>query len=269
MLFDGRKSAKEKEEQLKKVVSQLAKAPKLVAIQVGHNPASDIYLRLKREMAERIGIEFELVNFPEDAKEEEIIEVISSANKDEKVKGIMVQLPLPKEFNEFTILQAIDPKKDVDCLTMENLGLVIAGEPRFFPATVKAVLEILEEAGVDKENLVGKNACIVGGSNIVGKPLALVLSNMGATISLCRSKTKDLAQFTTQADILVTATGVEGIIKEEMVKEGVIVIDVGAPKAEVDFENVNKKTSFITPVPGGVGPMTVVCLMENLVQGCK
>jgi methylenetetrahydrofolate dehydrogenase (NADP+)/methenyltetrahydrofolate cyclohydrolase len=164
---------------------------------------------------------------------------------------------------KFKILSAINPLKDVDCLTPENFGLLAMGKPRFLPATVKAILEIIKVSGF---RLQASSIVIVGASNIVGKPLALHLSNLGATVTICRSKTKNLEKYTRQADLLVSATGVPKLIKKDMVKKKAIVIDVGFPVGDVDFENVSKVASFITPVPGGVGPLTVVCLLENVFQ---
>lgn len=295
IVFDGKKFARQKEKALKIETKRLTKKlgfrPKLVAIMVGDNPASQLYLRKKSEAARRIGIELEKKEFPAHTKPDKIISFINSINADPKVAGVMVQLPLPKELGvksqELGVLDSIEPSKDVDCLTSENLGRLMINQPRFLPATVKAVLETIYYAFSrccnsdqhpvlirfehrDFEDLRGflrgKDAVVVGAGRLVGMPLVVVLSNLGATVTICRSKTKSLADFTKRADILVCATGVPGLIKKAMVKKGVVVVDVGALKAEVDFAQVKKVASFITPVPGGVGPMTVICLLENVTQ---
>lgn len=264
IIFDGKKLANEKEkvlqEQVKKLVSKLGFAPKLVAILVGDNPASQIYLRLKGEAARRVGVDFEKKEFPENVDPQEVLSGIKRANQDDRVWGIMVQLPLPKELG---ILEAISPTKDVDCLTAENFGLLAMGKPKFLPATVRAVLTIIQNS---KSKVKSSNVVVIGRSNIVGRPLALALTNLGATVTVCHSKTKNLADFTRRAEILISATGIPGLIKKEMVKKGAIVIDVGSPKGDIDFTEVKKAASFITPVPGGVGPLTVVSLFENLLQ---
>jgi len=276
IIFDGKKLAAEKEKVLTQKVAEFKKAtgitPKLVAAMIGENPASRLYLRKKSEAAERVGMKMEVFKLNGLSK---LVSLIREKNKDKKTHGIMIQLPIKmqntkfKMQNEnlkFKILSAIDPSKDVDCLTPENFGLLAMGKPRFLPATVKGIMAIIENWSLKIENL---NVCVVGGSNIVGKPLALHLSNLGATVTICRSKTKDLEKYTRQADLLVSATGVPQLIKKDMVKKGAAVIDVGSPVGDVDFENVSEITSFITPVPGGVGPMTVVCLLENLFQAAS
>jgi len=309
VIFDGKKLAAEKEKILAKKVAEFKKAtgirPKLVAVMVGENEASKIYLRKKSEAAKRVGMEMEIFKLNE---AEELIKLIREKNKDKKTHGIMIQMPIeiqnlppsggtpPKavakslpyrqagkiqnkfkipacpagrQNPKFKILGAIEPRKDVDCLTPENFVLLAMGKPRFLPATVKAILEIIEFSNYQIANLRGANACVVGASNIVGKPLALHLSNLGATVTICRSKTKNLEKYTRQADLLISATGVPKLIKKEMVKKNAVVIDVGSPVGDVDFENVSQVASFVTPVPGGVGPLTVVCLLENVFQAAK
>lgn len=264
ILFDGKKIAFKKEEKLKLKVGELLKKgiiPKLVSIMIGENPESEVYLRLKGEAAERVGIKLEVVRFSEEVKSKKVIKYIEKLNKDPKVHGIMAQLPLPEKLK---ILGAIAPSKDVDCLTPENLGLLMMGKPRFLPAVVKAVIEIIE-------NLKGKNVCVVGASNLVGKPLAMILLSLGATVTICQDTTKNLCEFTKKADILISATGVPGLIKKEMVKPEAVLIDVGEKRVgnkvlgDVD-KKIKEVASFLTPVPGGVGPVTVVCLLENLIE---
>lgn len=268
LILNGKKLAEEKERQLARKIAQFKKkigiTPQIVAILVGKDEASQIYLRQKKQASDRVGIRFIQKNFKKETPSETIINFINQLNKDPEIHGIMVQLPFPSELEgengEFSILNAINPQKDVDCLTAENLGLLAVGQPRFLPATVGAIMEIIKCWQLKIEGL---NCCVVGGSNIVGKPLVLHLSNLGATVIWCRSKTKNLGNYTRQADLLISATGVPGLIKKEMVKREAAVIDVGSPKGDVDFE-VAKVVSFITPVPGGVGPLTVFYLMKNV-----
>jgi len=283
VIFDGKKLAAEKEKILAKKMAEFKKktgiTPKLVAVMVGENPASELYLQKKSQAAKRVGIEIEIFKLN---KLIELIKLIREKNKDEKTHGVMIQMPIKIQNpirqpadkiqnskiknNQIEILSVINPLKDVDCLTPENFGLLAMGKPRFLPATVRGIMTIVENWKLKIENL---NVCVVGASNIVGKPLALHLSNLGATVTICRSKTKNLKKYTSQADLLVSATGVPGLIKKDMVKKGAVVIDVGSPVGDVDFENVAKIASFITPVPGGVGPMTVISLLENLFQAAS
>jgi len=241
------------------------KNKKLVDILIGENKAGKIYLDLKKEAAQRVGINFEEYFWPDSFTKEEIIGKICDLNSDERVGGIMFQLPLPDRLKsaEAEIVNTILPEKDVDCLTATNLGFLMMGKPCLLPATVRGIKEILSFAGLDKKSMVGKNACILGKSNIVGKPLANLLISCGATVAVLNHWTKDIASFTKKADLLISATGKEGLIKETMVKKGAVVIDAGAPTGDVDFPKVAPLTSFITPVPGGVGPMTVVSLLFN------
>ena len=283
VIFDGKRLAAEKEKILSQKVAEFKKTtgitPKLVAVMVGENPASELYLRKKSEAAQRVGMDIEIFKLN---KLIELIKLIREKNKDKETHGIMIQMPIKiqnpirqladkiqnSKFknNQIEILSVINPLKDVDCLTPENFGLLAMEKPRFLPATVRGIMTIVENWKLKIENL---NVCVVGASNIVGKPLALHLSNLGATVTICRSKTKNLGEWTREADLIVSATGVPGLIKKDMVKKGAVVIDVGSPVGDVDFENVAKIASFITPVPGGVGPMTVVSLLENLFQAAS
>ena len=268
VIFDGKKFAQDKEEILQQEFKKLVKkghSLKLVSILIGQNPASRLYVSLKEKAANRVGVVFEKQEFPEDVDVKELADFIKSQNNDSGVRGIMVQLPLPASFSDkiVTILREIAPQKDVDCLTPENLGLLMIGRWRVLPATVRGIWEILGRAGINEKTIVGKNVCVLGRSDIVGKPLANLLINRGATVTVCHRQTKDLACLIKRADIIISATGSPNLVKGEMVKEGAIVIDVGSPKGDIDFDSVIKKASFITPVPGGVGPMTVVSLLEN------
>lgn len=271
VIFDGKKFAQGKEGVLQQEFKRLAKrghSLRLVSILIGQDPASRLYVSLKEKVANRIGVVFEKQELPEDVEIKELTDFIESQNNDSGVRGIMVQLPLPATFDNKTmaILRKIAPQKDVDCLTPENLGLLMMGESRVLPATVRGIWEILEKAGINRKTIVGKNTCVLGRSDIVGKPLANLLINRGATVTVCHHQTKDLACLIKRADIVISATGSPNLVKGEMVKEGAIVIDVGSPKGDVDFGSVVKKASFITPVPGGVGPMTVVSLLENFLD---
>jgi len=280
VIFDGKRLAAEKEKILSQKVAEFKKTtgitPKLVAVMVGENPASELYLRKKSEAAQRVGMDIEIFKLN---KLIELIKLIREKNKDKETHGIMIQMPIKiqnpirqladkiqnSKFknNQIEILSVINPLKDVDCLTPENFGLLAMGKPRFLPATVKAIMEIIHNSCF---MIHASRVVIVGASNIVGKPLALHLSNLGATVTICRSKTKNLGEWTREADLLVSATGVPKLIKKDMVKKGAVVVDVGSPVGDVDFENVAKIASFITPVPGGVGPLTVISLLENVFQ---
>jgi len=289
MIFEGKEFAKGKETELRARVEELKGKgiiPKLVSILADITPESRLYVSLKAKFAQRVGIIFEVHHF-DGAPTKTIIDDIQKANTDSTVHGIMVQLPV---VDEEEIVQAIDPRKDVDCLTPKNLGLILSGQPRVLPATVKAVIEIIKSAkpstraqaeGLkvqsleDEKWLAGENVVIVGASIIVGKPLAILLSDLGATVTICRSRTENLAEVTKKADILVSATGVNELVTKEMVKPGAMVIDVGISKllrggkfrvvGDV-AKNVLERAAFFTPVPGGVGPVTVACLFENLVN---
>ncbi|MDO8551811.1 MAG: tetrahydrofolate dehydrogenase/cyclohydrolase catalytic domain-containing protein [bacterium] len=265
-IFEGKKLALEKEEILKEKLPRLGFKPKLAVILVGNDRASKIFVDLKEKAAQRVGVEFIRKDFPEAVEYSELVGFIENSNKDISILGIMIQLPFPSQSSiinyQSSVLDSINPKKDVDCLTSENLGLLMAGKPRFLPATVRAVVEIIHNSELKIKN---SNVVIVGGSILVGKPLAMVLSDIGATVTICRSQTEDLEKFTKEADILISATGEPDLITGDMIKEGAVVIDVGSPKGDVNFDEVSKKASFITPVPGGVGPLTVVSLFENLI----
>lgn len=271
MIIDGRKIANEIKQDLKKRVEDLKKKdiiPKLSIILVGEDPSSKIYINMKMISGKEVGIQTELHKFPENSKEEELIELIQKLNEDEKVHGILVQLPLPKHINENRVIETISPEKDVDGLTSINMFRLLFKDEFLIPCTPKGVIKMLDYHKID---LVGKNAVVVGRSKIVGKPMALMLLNRDATVTVCHSKTKDLKEHTKNADILIVAVGKPKLITKDMVKEGAVVIDVGINRVEgklcgdVDFENVKDVASYITPVPGGVGPMTVAMVLENTV----
>lgn len=268
-IFDGKELARKKELELVERVKRLDKVPKLVSIVAGDNPASHLYVNLKGQAARRIGISFEKFEIrnskPETIKE--IIKLINDLNNDESVTGIMVQLPLPASLQgqALKVVGAIAAEKDVDGLTGKGRFLARRtglGRLTFLPATVKAILDILGEMKVD---VVGRKVVVVGRSAVVGKPLAEELVRRGARVTVAHSQTGDLGAVTRKAEILISATGKPGLIIPDMVKPGAVVIDVGEPKGDVD-EGVREVASWVTPVPGGVGPVTVACLLENVVE---
>lgn len=250
--------------------------PCLAAVLVGEDPASEIYVRNKRRACEATGIDSQLVRLPDTATTDDLLEVVKKLNKDEKVHGILVQLPLPKQIVESRVLQAVNPRKDVDVFHPENVGRLMQGRPRFLPCTPQAVQDLLVRSGIDTR---GKHVVVVGRSDIVGKPLAVMLMQRGpgadATVTVCHSQTRNLAEITRQADILVAAIGKPKFITADMVRPGAVVIDVGINRIEsglvgdVDFEAVKEIASAITPVPRGVGPLTVTMLLKNTLAAAK
>ncbi|MBU0667824.1 bifunctional 5,10-methylenetetrahydrofolate dehydrogenase/5,10-methenyltetrahydrofolate cyclohydrolase [Patescibacteria group bacterium] len=275
-LLDGKFIAQEMYTKLQSDAAELKNKgiqPKLVIILVGDHPASLSYIKSKEKASQTVGVECEIMKFGADEMDTaKLIEVIRGLNEDDSVHGILVQLPLPKHIYEPDIIKAVAPQKDVDGFTAYNLGKMFLST-RFedlAPCTPLGIIKMLEHAKIDVE---GKEAVIVGRSNIVGKPVAIMLLNRGATVTACHSKTVDLSAHTKRADILVVAVGKAGLITADMVKEGAVVVDVGINRTEdgklvgdCDFVTVSKKASFITPVPGGCGPMTVACLMNNVIK---
>lgn len=268
-IFDGKKFALKEKEDLKSkviVLSEKGIKPCLASVYLSSDPGSVLYTRLKGQAAEDIGIKF--LSFEIKSNNvSEIISIVERLNKDNSVQGILVQKP--SGINDFSsvdwakITLSISPKKDIDCLTPENLGLLLIGNSRFIPATVLAVLKVLEFSKVELHN---KNVVLIGASEILGKPLSHILTDMGATVSLLHKRTDDISRYTKEADILISATGEPGIIGSDLVRESSIVIDVGAPNGDVRTQEVLGKVSFLSPVPGGVGPMTINCLLENLIN---
>ncbi len=247
--------------------------PSLVVILVGEDPASAIYVRNKERASEKLGFGGGVVRLPEETTQDELIALVEKYNTDESVHGILVQLPLPKHIDERQVLARISPDKDVDGFHTMNAGRLMVGEPCFVPCTPKGVMRLLEETGVE---LSGKNAVVVGRSNIVGKPMAMLLLQANCTVTIAHSRTRDLKDVCSRADILVAAVGKPGLITADMVKEGAVVIDVGVNRiaekkvvGDVDFEAVAEKASYITPVPGGVGAMTIAMLMVNTVEAAE
>jgi methylenetetrahydrofolate dehydrogenase (NADP+)/methenyltetrahydrofolate cyclohydrolase len=285
-IISGTETAKAIREELKAEIDELKEkhnvVPGLVTILVGEDPASQSYVTAKGKTCKALGIYSEQITLPADTNEEELLSVVEKYNKDDKINGILVQLPLPKQINEAKVLFAIDPDKDVDGFHPTNVGKMVLGEQCFLPCTPHGILELLQRSGVETS---GAETVILGRSNIVGKPIANLMlqkrASGNATITLCHTRTKDVAFHTKRADILIAAAGVPKFVTADMVKEGVVVIDVGVNRigmsesgkailaGDVDFDAVKEKAAAITPVPGGVGPMTITMLMKNTVQSAK
>jgi len=253
--------------QIKDLTSNGLRAPGLAVIIVGENPASKIYVDKKRKMCLELGIISKDYNLPDNLSESELLKLITDLNKDRSIDGILVQLPLPKHIDSNKILEYILPDKDVDGFNPYNIGKLSLGRSALRPCTPKGILTLLQSTGVD---LKGMNAVVIGASNIVGKPMAMELINARSTVTVCRSTTRDLPAIVRQADIVIAATGVAEMVKGDWIKQGAIVIDVGINRlpngelvGDVDFEQAKEVAGWITPVPGGVGPMTVATLMEN------
>jgi len=284
-ILDGKAIAAQIEAELAEQVAEFIQnnghEPTLAAVLVGDDPASAIYVKNKRSACERVGIESRLHRLGPSTTEEELLELVAELNNDDDVHGILVQLPLPTQIREQKVLDAVHPLKDVDCFHPENVGLLVQGRPRYIPCTPHGCLQILHRSGI---NVSGKHAVVVGRSEIVGKPVATLLaakeSHLGpnacnATVTLCHSRTKDLAGICRQADILVAAIGRAKSITDEMIKPGAAVIDVGINRTEsglvgdVDFDAAREIAGAITPVPRGVGPMTIVMLMHNTLAAAR
>ena len=276
MLIDGKKWAQECNHLLKTRVERLiqhGRRPGLAVIVVGNNPASAVYVKNKVIACEKIGIFSQKIALPEETNEATLCQIIEDFNHNPQIHGILVQLPLPAHINENQILKIISPQKDVDGFHAQNLGALVQKSEGLIACTPKGVMKLLD---LEKIEIAGKNATVIGRSTIVGKPLALLLLNRGATVTLCHSQTKNLKEHTQHADILVAAVGKPLFIQSEMVQPGAVVIDVGINRladgklaGDVDCESVSKIASFITPVPGGVGPMTIAMLLENTVLAAE
>ena len=269
-ILDGKNLRDKILQRLQNRVGEFVRKPSLAVILVGDNPASQIYVNNKKKMAEKVGINSQIINFENDISEGVLLSKIEELNNDNFVDAILVQLPLPSHISKEKVINSINPNKDVDGFTPYNFGKLFSGEvPNVYPCTPKGILLLLDEYGIEIE---GKHAVVIGRSNIVGRPVAQMLLDRNATVTMCHSKTKNLAQITKTADILVSAVG-KNIIKGEMLKSDCVVIDVGIFKDEngktrgdVDFESSSKIASYISPVPGGVGPMTIASLMLNTVE---
>ncbi len=270
MILDGKALAKTIKEQLKEKIEASGKEVALAVILVGEDPASCIYVRNKTNDCHEVGIKSLEYKLPATTKQEELMDLINKLNKDDSVHGILVQFPLPKGLDESAVVRAISPEKDVDGFSKINIGGVLMNDKDcFVSCTPAGALELIKSSGI---NITGKNAVVIGRSNNVGKPMALLLLNEGATVTVCHSKTVDLPSVTKQADILVCAVGKAHMITKDMVKEGAVVIDIGISRidgkqvGDVDFENVKDVAYAITPNPGGTGPMTRAMLMYNTVK---
>lgn len=268
-IIDGNRVAERFLQNIRKKVSKLKEKPGLAIVKVGNNPASEIYVGRKLKKAEELGFYVERHDLDETVSQDRLLGIVDELNQNRKIHGMIVQLPLPKHIDEKLVVDAILPHKDADGFTPVNLGNLVNDDNRLVPATARACLELIKSTG---EKIEGKNAVVVGRSTIVGKPVSLLLLQENATVTICHSKTKNLAEHTKNADILVAAVGKPKLIKKDMVKKGAIVIDVGINRTpfglvgDVDFENVKEVAGYITPVPGGVGPMTIAMLLDNTLK---
>ena len=270
IIMDGKRLRDKILSNLKSEIEDFTKKPVLAVILVGDDPASRIYVNNKKKIAEKIGIKSIVIEYPANIEEEVLLKKIKDLNSDDEVNAILVQLPLPRHIDKQKVIDAISPLKDVDCFTIENCGKLYTGlEPYVYPCTPQGILYLLDEY---KINLEGKHVVVIGRSNLVGKPAAQLALNRNATVTVCHSHTKNLSDITKTADVLISAVG-EVLIEDDMMKDDCVVIDVGIfrdcngkVRGDVNFETVSKKASYITPVPGGVGPMTIASLMVNTVK---
>ncbi|MBC2062416.1 bifunctional methylenetetrahydrofolate dehydrogenase/methenyltetrahydrofolate cyclohydrolase FolD [Listeria marthii] len=275
-IIDGKKLAKEIQEKVTSEVAELAKTgkkPGLAVVLVGDNQASRTYVRNKQKRTEEAGMKSVLIELPENVTEEKLLSVVEELNEDKTIHGILVQLPLPKHISEEKVIDTISYDKDVDGFHPVNVGNLFIGKDSFVPCTPAGIIELIKSTGTQIE---GKRAVVIGRSNIVGKPVAQLLLNENATVTIAHSRTKDLPQVAKEADILVVATGLAKFVKKDYIKPGAIVIDVGMDRDEnnklcgdVDFDEVVEEAGFITPVPGGVGPMTITMLLANTLKAAK
>lgn len=275
-ILDGKALSAQCKETIRKEVEELAAKgcrPGMAVVLVGENPASKVYVRNKEKDCQECGIYSAMYHLPEETTEKELLELLDTLNHDASIHGILVQLPLPKQINSQRVIEAIDPQKDVDAFHPTNVGYLTQGMPRFAPCTPAGIVRLMEAYKIDPA---GKHCVVIGRSNIVGKPMALLLLQKNGTVTICHSGTKDLKAQTLQADILISAVGKTGFVTEDMVKDGAVVIDVAMNRnaegklcGDVDYAAVSQKASAITPVPGGVGPMTRVMLLENTLTACR
>ena len=275
-IIDGKQIAKEVRAEIAAECAELKKKgiiPGLAVVIVGTDPASQVYVRNKKKACEEVGFRSEVFELPEETTEEELLALVKKLNEDVNIHGILVQLPLPEHLDDEVIIANIDPKKDVDAFHPSNVGKIMIGNYDFLPCTPAGVMVLLEKSGIDVS---GKECVVVGRSNIVGKPQAMLLLHANGTVTIFHSRTKDLAEVTRRADILVVAIGKADFITGDMVKDGAVVIDVGMNRkadgkltGDVDFATVEPKASYITPVPGGVGPMTITMLLRNTLTSAK
>ena len=275
-IIDGKKVSAEVKAQVAKETEELKQqgiTPGLAVVIVGDDPASRVYVNNKKKACEIVGFKSEEYALPAETTQEELLELVNTLNNKKDINGILVQLPLPKHLDEKEVIEAINPIKDVDAFHATNVGKIMIGDYDFLPCTPAGVMEMLASYDIDVN---GKNCVVIGRSNIVGKPMAMLLLHKNGTVTICHSRTQNLKEVCAGADILVAAVGIPKFVTADMVKEGAVVIDVGMDRDEngklcgdVDFENVKDKTSYITPVPGGVGPMTIAMLMKNTIKACR
>lgn len=273
-LIDGKKVAEKCKKNIEERIKRLDRTPGFAVIRIGEDEASKIYVRLKHKMSEELGINFTEYHLDENITQEELISLIKKLNADDEVDGILLQSPIPYHLNILEAFQTIAPEKDVDGFSPINVGKLVQRQECFAACTPTGVMTMLKEYNIPIE---GKHAVVVGRSNIVGRPMAELLLNANATVTICHSKTRNLTEIVKSADILVVAIGKPKFITADMIKEGAVVVDVGINRipdskkivGDVDFENVKEKCSYITPVPGGVGPMTIMTLMDNVVTACE
>ena len=276
-IIDGKKVSAEVKEQVRQETLRLKEehgvTPGLAVVIVGDDPASRVYVNNKKKACELVGFRSEEYALPASATQEELLDLVHKLNEKEDINGILVQLPLPKHLDDKAVTEAINPVKDVDAFHAVNVGKIMLGEYDFLPCTPAGVMEMLHSYNIPVE---GRECVVIGRSNIVGKPMGMLLLHENGTVTICHSRTKNLKEVCARADILVAAVGIPKFVKADMVKEGAVVIDVGMDRDEngrlcgdVDFENVKEKCSFITPVPGGVGPMTIATLMKNTIKACR
>lgn len=276
-IIDGKKVSAEVKEEVRQQTLKLKEThgitPGLAVVIVGDDPASRVYVNNKKKACELVGFKSEEYALPAETTQQELLDLVETLNNKDYINGILVQLPLPKHLDDKSVIAAINPKKDVDAFHAVNVGKIMLGEYDFLPCTPAGVMEMLHSYNIE---VGGKNCVVIGRSNIVGKPMAMLLLHENGTVTICHSRTKNLAEVTKQADILVAAVGRPKFVTADMVKDGAVVIDVGMDRDEngklcgdVDFENVKDRCSYITPVPGGVGPMTIATLMKNTLKAAK
>jgi len=273
IIIDGKKISADVRREIKEKTALMDKKPGLAVVIVGEDPASKVYVKNKRKACAEVGFYSELYELEESTSEEELLALVEKLNRDPAINGILVQLPLPKHLDADVVIRAIDPEKDVDAFHAENVGHIMLGSPVFLPCTPAGIMEMLKRSDID---ISGKECVVVGRSNIVGKPMAMLLLSANGTVTICHSRTHDLAEVTRRADILVVAIGKADFITGDMIKEGAVVIDVGMNRnsegkltGDVDFVSAEKKASYITPVPGGVGPMTITMLLLNTLTAAE
>lgn len=267
MILDGKALGFRLNKALKQVVDGLDAKPGLAVVLVGSDPASQVYVRRKGVVAGRIGFHHRQIDLPGDVSQEELLATVDRLNADDAIDGILVQLPLPRHLDTDAVIERIDPAKDVDGLTVGNIGRLAQGRPALVPCTPKGVMRLLEESGVE---LSGKNAVVIGRSAIVGRPLAMLLEQANCTVTVCHSRTRDLESVVRRSEVVVAAVGVSEMVKGGWIAEGAVVIDVGVNRladgrlvGDVDYAGASERAAAITPVPGGVGPMTIAMLMDN------